>query len=76
MFDADYAVYNENDEKWMLIDAVGSMWDDGYVYYLKHRAPDARAPVPSTRTVTEGSHVSRLSRKAHDRFAQAPRFWR
>ena len=39
MFDADYDVYNEDGEKWMLVDAVGSMWDDGYVYYLKHRAP-------------------------------------
>ena len=39
MLDADYAVYNEYGEKWMLIDAVGAPWDDGYVYYLKHRAP-------------------------------------
>ena len=44
MFDADYNVYTENDgedggEKWMLIDAVGSAWDSGYNYYLKHRTP-------------------------------------
>ena len=42
--DADYNVLLANPEggdpiKWMLLDAVGSMWDDGYVYYLKHRAP-------------------------------------
>ena len=43
--DADYNVLVANPEggdepvKWMLLDAVGSMWDDGYVYYLKHRAP-------------------------------------
>ena len=23
----------------MLLDAVGGMFDDGYTYYLKHRAP-------------------------------------
>ena len=39
MLEADYAVYNEYGEQWMLIDAVGAPWDDGYVYYLKHRAP-------------------------------------
>ena len=38
MFDADYTVYSEDDEKWMLVDAVGGMWDAGYTYFLKHRA--------------------------------------
>ena len=38
---ADYNVYADEEEEkpWMLLDAVGSMWDSGYVYYLKHRAP-------------------------------------
>lgn len=38
---ADYnvRVNDEEGEIWMLIDAVGSFWDDGYKYYLKHRAP-------------------------------------
>ena len=51
MFDADYTVYSEDDEKWMLIDAVGSMWDSGYTYFLKHRAPgqvDAEGKATST----------------------------
>jgi len=40
MFSADYNVLNESaeGEKWMLIDAVGGMFDDGYNYFLKHRA--------------------------------------
>jgi hypothetical protein len=38
MFDADYDVMTEDGEKWMLLDAVGSFWDDGYRYYLKHRS--------------------------------------
>ena len=41
MFSADYdiRVDGPEGEKWMLLDAVGSMWDAGYSYYLKHRAP-------------------------------------
>jgi len=42
MFSADYNVlmgHEEDAEKWMLLDAVGSMWDEGYSYYLKHRSP-------------------------------------
>lgn len=31
--------HEEDAEKWMLLDAVGSMWDEGYSYYLKHRSP-------------------------------------
>merc|ERR1719399_2584671 len=45
MFNADYSVWaaDPNGEegaevKWMLVDAVGSWLDDGYCYYLKHRA--------------------------------------
>ncbi|KAL1500525.1 hypothetical protein AB1Y20_013181 [Prymnesium parvum] len=40
MFRSDYNVLNESaeGEKWMLIDAVGGMFDDGYNYFLKHRA--------------------------------------
>ena len=38
---ADYNVLVPGEEgkevPWMLLDAVGSMWDSGYVYYLKHR---------------------------------------
>ena len=38
---ADYNVLVPGEEgkevPWMLLDAVGSMWDAGYVYYLKHR---------------------------------------
>lgn len=43
--DADYDILlpgageDGKDIKWMLLDAVGSFWDDGYKYYLKHRAP-------------------------------------
>ena len=51
MFDADYTVYSEKDEKWMLIDAVGGMWDAGYTYFLKHRAKgqvDAEGKATST----------------------------
>lgn len=55
MFDADYNVYSVcpgcPDQKWMLIDAVGSYWDDGYTYFLKHRAPgqvDAEGKAAST----------------------------
>ena len=35
----------------MLLDAVGSIWDSGYKYYLKHRAPgqvDAEGKPTST----------------------------
>ena len=39
MLDADYAVYNEYGVPWMLIDAVGAPWDDGYVDF--ERAMDA-----------------------------------
>ena len=41
MFSADYDVLNggEEGEKWMLLDAVGGIFDDGYNYFLKHRAP-------------------------------------
>ena len=42
MFGADYDILTdgaEGEEKWMLLDAVGSIWDDGYTYFLKHRAP-------------------------------------
>ena len=42
IFSADYNVHQGNSsegEKWMLLDAVGSIWDDGYNYFLKHRAP-------------------------------------
>jgi hypothetical protein len=39
MFSSDYNVYTEGtEEPWMLVDAVGSMWDSGYSYYLKHRS--------------------------------------
>lgn len=41
-FDADYNVHQGDSaegEKWMLLDAVGSIWDDGYNYFLKHRTP-------------------------------------
>ena len=39
MFDADYDITHENadGEKWMLLDAVGGFFDDGFTYYLKHR---------------------------------------
>ena len=39
-FNADYSVVKDDadGEEWMLIDAVGSFWDDGYTYFLKHRA--------------------------------------
>jgi len=39
VFSADYNIYTEGSETpWMLLDAVGSMWDSGYSYYLKHRS--------------------------------------
>ena len=46
---ADYTVWQMMDfidmegdmprdkEQWMLVDAVGSVWDEGYNFYLKHR---------------------------------------
>lgn len=41
-FDADYNVLlgeRGNEEEWMLIDAVGGMFDSGFNYFLKHRSP-------------------------------------
>jgi len=41
-FSADYKVLvpgPEGEEEWMLVDAVGSFWDAGFNYFLKHRAP-------------------------------------
>ena len=29
----------KEDPKWMLLDAVGSIFDEGYSYYMKHRPP-------------------------------------
>jgi len=43
MLSADYNVFHNEGadagegEKWMLLDAVGSIWDSGYNYFLKHR---------------------------------------
>ena len=42
MFSADYNVLlgeRGNEEEWMLIDAVGGIFDKGYSYFLKHRSP-------------------------------------
>lgn len=54
-FDADYNIKvageDGNEVNWMLLDAVGSFWDSGYKYYLKHRAPgqvDAEGKATST----------------------------
>ena len=42
-FSADYDVLvtlaDGEEVKWMLLDAVGSFWDKGYSYFLKHRSP-------------------------------------
>ena len=53
-FSADYNINvgeGEQEKTWMLLDAVGSMFDAGYTYYLKHRAPgqvDAEGKPAST----------------------------
>jgi hypothetical protein len=53
-FSADYNVNvgdGEQEKTWMLLDAVGGMFDAGYAYYLKHRAPgqvDAEGKPAST----------------------------
>ena len=41
MFSADYDVTqgDQDGENWMLLDAVGGFFDDGFNYFLKHRSP-------------------------------------